>query len=884
MTNQPPKWISKFFRWFCRKDLVDGIEGDLIEIYQRRLQAGGKIYASTRFLLQVISFFQPFAFRKRSKKSQLTNMDMFKNYFKVGFRNLVRSKFYAAINIVGLAIGIAVFIVMAAYVKNETSYDKFNGKWDRIFRVEYQYEANGNSQEVVKTPFPLKPMFLNDYPEVEHVVRFYQNRLDATTLRYKESHFTEDNVLFADPEVFKVFDFELEEGNTENALADINSIVMTRAVAKKYFGEEDPMGKVIKYKNDDQLKVTGILKDVPETSHISFDILVPVELQRQRWIRGDGNNGYDFEKDWRWSGAWQYVLLKSPEAIGAFSEKLIENGKDFFGRSDLLEYDYSATPLSEIYLHSNKSGEFMANGNIRQVYGFAVIAVLILVIACINFINLNTARSAKRAKEVGLRKVMGAQRDQLIRQFIVESVLIVFCAVALATLLIEVMLPVFNQFMDKSLSIPYQEHPEIILIYFAGALTIGVFAGVYPAYYLSRFHPIRALKGKSATQGRGNIQMRKVLVTSQFVISNLLLVTIIIVQSQLEFIKGKDLGFNKDHVIVLKHGGKLDESFEVFSDRLKSTPYVVGTNLGYVAGTRDWTQSFTVEGQELEEAKRIGIKHVGFDFMKMFDLKLVEGNYFSKKWWRKSRNGILLNEKAVKAFGWTNEEAINKKMSYVGGSDNKTRFDCTVIGVLADAHLESLYEPIRPSVFKFSLWGDVSIKLNAGNNNELRNAISEVQKVWDEISPEWPFEYEFLDEVIAEQYLKEERLGQTIKYFTFLVVFVACLGLFGLASFTIEERTKEIGVRKVLGASVGAILVLVSRGFFKMVVLSFLISIPLGIYFGQAWLQEFEYRIEITPLVFVISGILSIVIAALAVGGQSLKAAVSNPVKTLRYE
>lgn len=880
----PPQWMLKFFRWFCREELCDAVEGDLLILYAKHRKKGHRFRADLWYLLNVFTFVQPFALKRSKYSHRLNTLDMIRNYLKIAYRNLSRSKSYAAINIFGLAIGLSAFIIMATYVHHELSYDRFHEKSDRIFRIGYQYVANGTSTEVAKSAFPLKPMFLNEYPEVEKVVRFYENRQDATTLKYEDNHFTEESILFADPEVFQVFDFELEEGDPTSALSKMNSIVMTRSAARRYFGNDDPMGKVVKYKNDDPLEVTGILKEVPANSHLSFDMLVPMELQRQRWIRGTGNNGYDFEQDWKWSGSWQYVLLKTPESIHSFNTKLYEEGKDFFGRNNRVEYHYSGMPLTDIHLNSDMAGEFQANGNERQVYGFGVIAVLILTIACINFVNLSTARSSKRAKEVGLRKVMGALKPQLIWQFIAESTLIAFIAMLVAIFMVEAMLPFFNNFMDKSLDIPYLEQPWIILIYLIGTVGIGLLAGLYPAFYLSRFQPVKTLKGQISHGNGGSNRMRKVLVTTQFLVSNLLIIGILIVQSQLEYIRSKDLGFDKDQVLILKHGTKLDDDFNVFNERIKSSPYITAANLGYIAGTRDWTQSFRIEGEAREEGKSIGIKHVGFDFMEMFDLDLVAGRYFSREMFRDSRRSVLLNEKAVKHFGWTNEEALNKRLSYVGGSDNKTLFECKVIGVLADAHMESLYKPIRPSVFKFALWGDISIKLNVSNIEEVRTALADIEEVWNDMSPQWPFEYEFLDDVIADQYIKEERLSQTVQYFAFLAIFVACLGLFGLASFTVQERTKEIGVRKVLGASMQSILVLVSKKFLLLIGLSFLVSVPLGIYLGSNWLQEFEYRTTIGPMIFVISGLISLGIAAAAVAGQSVKAARSNPVKTLRYE
>lgn len=881
---QPPGWMRRFFRWFCREELCDAIEGDLLCLYDRKVSNKGRLRGNLWYFFNVLTFIQPFALKNRQISHRLNKLDMLTNYLKIAWRNLAASKSFTLINVVGLAIGIAGFIVMAAYVQHELSYDRFHSKADRIVRVTYSYQAGASVNEVAKSAFPLKPMLLEEYPEVEQVVRFYRNSLDASTLKYRDKHFTEDNILFADPEVFQVFDFELETGNEATALADVNSIVMTAAVARKYFGEENPIGKIIKYKNRDNLKVTGILKEVPANSHLSFDMLVPVELQRQRWIQGDGNNGYDFEQDWNWSGSWQYVLLNSAESIATFDTRLAANGKNYFGRNTETEYDYYAQPLTDIHLHSDKAGEVSANGSLNQVYGFGVIAALILMIACINFINLSTARSTRRAREVGLRKVMGAHRQQLIGQFISEAVLISLLAAMTAVFIVEAMLPFFNRFMDTSLSIPYLDEPLISLSLISGAIIIGFVAGVYPAFYMSGYLPVNTLKGNVGKGGKGNARLRKVLVISQFIISNLLIIGILVVQQQLDYIRGKDLGFDKDQVIVLKHGNKLDEDFELFQSKLQPLPSVAAANLGYVAGTRDWTQSFRVEGEPLEEAKSMGIKHVSFGFIDMFGLEVVAGRKLSREHWTDWKKSIMLNEAAVRNFNWTNEEALGKTFSYIGGSDNRTRFECKVVGIVADAHLESLYQPIRPSVFKTAEWGDVSIKLNAQTSEQLQSALADVEAVWNQLRPDWPFEYEFLDETIEAQYLNEERLGQTIRYFTFLAILIAALGLFGLASYTVQQRIREIGVRKVLGASVGGILALVGQRFVSLIAVSFVISIPLGYYLANQWLQDFEYRVWVGPSVFILAGLASLIIAGIAIGGQSLRAATINPVKTLRHE
>ena len=840
----PPAWIMRFFRWFCHEDLCDAVEGDLLTVYDQKRAQWSRWRSNAWYFLTVLSFLQPFALKRQGFAQRLGAIDLMQSYLKIGYRNLLANRAYALINITGLAIGLAAFVVMTSYVVSEFSFDRFHEKGHRIYRLSYSYEARGETVGMAGTAFPIKPMLLERYPGVEQVVRFFHERESPSTLRFEEYHFTEEGLLFSDPEVFEVFDFELERGDPKTALMGINSIVLSQELATKYFGNEDPMGQIIEYNAKDQLKVTGILKPVPSRSHLQFDALMPVELQRQRWIRGDGNIDYDLEQDWRWPGAWQYVLLENESALAGFNSKLLAEGHDQFGYAPEADYRYSAQPITEIHLNPKAAGEVTVRGNLRQIYGFGAIAILILAIACINFINLSTAQSARRAKEVGLRKVMGAHRPQLIGQLMAESVLIPLLATALSILLIEAMLPAFNRFMDLSLSIPYLENPLVLPAFLLGSVTIGLMAGAYPALYISRFRPVKTLKGQTTTGSKSDSRLRKGLVTFQFIISNLLIMGVLIIQQQLSYIEDKDLGFNKDQVVVLKYGGRLDNKYGLFQKELESLPTVAATNIGYIAGTTDWTKNFLVNGVALEEAKNMGIKHVSIGFLDMYNMQLVAGRNFEHNRWEDWKRTVLLNEKAVKNFGWTNEEALGKEFSYVTGRDNRTRFYCKVIGIVADAHLESLYQPIRPSVFKRASWGNVSIKLNVGGGEVMSNAMADIEGVWNELMPEWPFEYEMLDDTLQGQYRKEERLGQTIQYFTLLTIFIAGLGLFGLAAYSVQQRRREIGVRKVLGASVGAILSLVSRGFFALVAFSFLVSVPLGFYLSDRWLRGFEYRIE----------------------------------------
>ena len=878
MNQSPPRWMVRFLRWYCKADLVDGIEGDLYELYIRRIKKLGKRRSNLLYFLNILLFFQPFAIKKRTQNRRLNTIDLFRDHLRIGFRSLVKTRLVSLINILGLAIGISSFIMIMAYVANELSYDKFNSKADRIHRVYYSYESAGGTNSVCRAAFPLKYRLISSYPEVEKVVRFHKDGNDAVTLEYEDALYTEEQVFFTDPEVFEVFDFQFLAGNPKEALTSTNSVVMTQAASKKYFGEENPIGKTILFKNENQLVVTAVVSK-PANSHIDFDFLMPLELQRQRGI---AERGYDFEKDYRWSGAWIYVLLKDESLIDAFNRRIYYDGLDLFGRvrKTQVDYYYSTMPLLDIHLKSDMSAEMEVNGNAKQVYAFVVVAFLILTIACLNFINLTTAQSTTRAKEIGIRKVMGAHRSNLIWQFITESILITLISTLLGLLLLEIMVPTFNDFMGQNIAIPYFKYPSLILLFLGGGIVIGGVAGSYPSFHLSRLKPVKTLK-REFHGDKGGTGLRKTFVVGQFIVSNILIIAILVIQMQMDFIKNKNLGFDKEQVIVLEHGSKIAAEFDLFQSRLELFPNIVGVNHGYVAGKEGWVQSYKVEGHESDLSKSMGLKIVGFDFLDFYELEMASGRYFSTSFALDSTQAIVINEAAAKQFGWSNEEAMGKKFSW--GGKNKV-FERKVIGVMKDANFESLYKPVKPSVFRLGFFGDVAIKLKVDNSKDLIAALGKIEDVWVELFPHWPYEFTFLDEEIAIQYKKEERLGQMVLFFASLAIFIACMGLFGLATFTVKKRTKEIGIRKVMGASIMNVIVQIMRGFLILVGISLIISVPLGYFVSNHWLQDFEYRIDISPIIFVAAGFISLVVASLAIISQSWSVANANPVHTLKYE
>lgn len=882
MSNMPPKWMMRFFRWFCRRDLADAVEGDLLELYKRKALSKGRRKANWHFIIYTLSFFQPFAFkRQREQYAQLNGFHMFYNNLKMGFRIIRKYKAYAFINILGLAAGLSAFLLMALFVKDELSYDHFHSKGDRIVRVTQRLESPNAVEESAKVPFPVRQVLVDKYPETEEVARFYHWEGDTPLLAYKNQRHSESGIYFADMNILQVFDFELVRGNRETALSDPRSIVLTERVATRYFGSDDPMGKVMRYKNEDDLVVTGILKNIPDNSHIAFDVLLPIELQRQRWL-GWGAYEYDLEKDWNQPVAWVYALLAPGTELGEFETKIQAIAEEHLNDEDQSGFSIQVQPLFDIHLKSDKPGEARANGNMTQVWSFGTIGLLILLIGCVNFINLNAVQMNQRLKEVGLRRAIGARKNQLIAQFLTEALGTAWLASLVAVAIAMATLPVFNEFTNKAMSF-HGQNLKLCLGLMGFVLLIAVLSSLRPSMLLVRFK-----EGQVLTNGSGAARRKqrfsKVMIIGQFMVSNLLIIGILTVNNQLNYLQNKDLGFEKGNMLVLPLAKNLtNNQFQVLNDRLAANPGVAGLNRGYVAGTRSRTRSFKVMDEGNEAIYSLGLKWVGAGFTEMFNLEMVAGRGFDESRQTNLGSGVLMNAAAARLLGWQPEESIGKSLTFLRGRRRDPEH-LRVIGVIADAHFENLYEPVVPSIFKRTTSGvGDQVTINIAEKN-LGQTLASIEAVWDDISPQWPFEYEFLDKTIEAQYVKEERLASAVKYFTIIAIFIACLGLFGLASFSVQERIKEIGVRKVLGASLMSIFGMVSKRFLWLVAISFLLSTPIGYYLFDQWLQDFAYRIDIGVGVFLMAGLASIVIAVLAVGGQSLRAAMVNPVKTLRYE
>lgn len=813
---------------------------------------------------------------------------MFQNFIKVSFRNLSKNKSYSVINILGLAVGMTACILMLTYVQAELSYDKFHTKRDRIYRITYSYQMDSKDGKGSKMTFPAKAVLLEEFPEVENITRFYSNNSSNNfpLLRYEDQAYTEDNFLFADPEIFEMFDFELKAGDMETALEFHQNVLLTENAATKYFGKENPIGKSIRYQNETDLTVTGVLKNLPENSHIQFDFLAPINLQRYKWMGGRDGTGYDFESDWNWAGCWLFVLLEENANPIAFENKIQSIAKKYFDEEGKAQFALHLQPLQNLHFNAFPVAEMSVGGSKTQVYGLSIIAFLILLIACINFMNLATAQSTKRIREVGVRKVLGANRGQLVKRFLGEALVISFLGIVIAGVFAELSLPAFNALIGKELSIGFFQNPMIPGLMILGAIIVGFISGSYPALFLSKFKPVITLRGssffiKNSNKKSTGITIRKALVITQFAISTTLIIGVAVIWQQLDYLRNKDLGFNKENTLMVKNGWKVSDSgkFDLLETQLKKNPEVKSLYRGYVPGKSSWSNSFDAEGKE--EQIRLGMRPVGYDFFDVFDIELLAGRAFSKEIGSDSAQTAIINEKAAQQIGWTVEEALGKKISYVGGSNNKTKIDLTVVGIAQNTNFESLHQVEESLIFQVSHWGELAIKIHSEN---IQNSIRNIKSSWNKVLPDWPFEYTFMDETLAARYEQDIKLGGVIQSFALLAIFIACMGLLGLSAFMVEQRTKEIGIRKILGASVAGIVTLLSKDFLKLTFIAILFASPIGWYFTNKWLENFAYQIELSWGVFAFAGFLTVLIAFFTVGFNAVKAGFVNPVETLRTE
>ena len=808
---------------------------------------------------------------------------MLKNYLKIAWRNLLKNKTFSFINIAGLAIGLSCFILIALYVLDEISYDRYNKKANRIYRVDSDIKFGGTELKLAVCSDPMGATLKKDYPQVEEYARIYAS--GGSKLVKKGNQFIDEpNVVHADSTLFNVFTLPAVSGNTATALNEPNTVVITESTAKKYFNTTDAVGKTIETDGKTLYKVTAIIKDIPRNSHFNFDFIFSMDNVNY----GFGNFlSHNFQT---------YILLKEGTDYKAFEKNFdqviakyivpqakqfmqIESMDDFAKAGNKLEY--KLMPLTDIHLRSDRFPELGTNGNIQYVYIFSAIAIFILLIACINFMNLSTARSANRAKEVGIRKVLGTEKKSLVRQFLTESTLMAILSLLIALVVAWLVLPLFNEVSSKSLTIQSLTSYRILPLLIALPFVVGLLAGSYPAFYLSSFQPIQVLKGK-INAGFKKSYLRSGLVVFQFAISIFLIVGTIIVYKQLGYIQTKQLGFNKDQVLVINGTGALEKNVDAFKNEVLNMQGVAsGTMSNFLPVSSSARNDNTYSKEAVMDSKNgfnMQTWRIDYDYIKTLGMKIIKGRNFSREFGADS-SAIIINETTAQILGY--DDPVGKKI-YAANPDGAAATEYNIIGVVKNFHFESLRQNITALCFTLgrSIWS-TSFKVNTGN---IQGLVKQIESKWKTMAPGMPFSYRFLDEAFDNMYRTEQRVGKVALSFSVLTILIACLGLFGLATYMAEQRTKEIGVRKVLGATVTNIVNMLSKDFLKLVIISAVFAVPIGWWVMNIWLQDFAYRINIGWWVFAVAIAVDVFIALLTVSFQAIKAAIANPVKSLRTE
>ena len=800
---------------------------------------------------------------------------MLKNYFKTAWRNLWRKKVFSAINILGLSIGLACCILMFLFIQHELSYDKFNVHAKNIYRIYSIPVDSKDKKELAVTPAPWAPLMKKDYPEIKEYVRLLRDE-KMVIGQPGEQHFYEKDIFYADSTFFNVFSVELERGDVKKALERPNSIILTTEAAQKYFGDTDPMGKTLEvnsFVGAVDVEVTAIVKKIPASSHFQFSSLISLQTL------GDMSNF------WAYHMFQSYVLLNEKTSAKELEKKFINFNNKYIANNPQAdgEQDIYLQPLTDIHLHSNMTGELGGNSDITYVYVFGGVAIFILLIACFNFTNLSTARSLSRAKEVGLRKVVGAERSQLMKQFLGEAGFFAMISLGIALVIAYLVLPVFNQLSERQLSLDLNRNLSLVIMLFLLVLFVGLLAGIYPAVILSSFKPVEVLKGKLFKTGK-KISFGRILVTLQFVVSIVLIAATILVNQQLKFLQNKKLGFDKENVVVLTLPKNLDTTrLETFKASLINNPGIRSVAASQsIPGPIIPVNQVNDGNADLSKALSMQMLFTDVDFVRTMNMKIIAGRDFSKEHVTDRTAGFILNEEAVKKTGWRSPaDAIGKTFQWV--LPNAVLKSGKVIGVVQDFNITPLKTAVQPLVMHISpiRFQYLYIRFDQSKADVV---VSTIEKTFNQFYAKQSFEYSFLDDTLAMMYKSEKKLGTIFSYFSSLAIFIACLGVLGLSLYSIQQRVKEIGIRKVIGASVTGITTLLVKEFIQPVFIATVIAVPIVWYVMNKWLEDFAYRITISWWIFAVAGALALAIAILTVSLQAIKAAMANPVKSLRTE
>jgi putative ABC transport system permease protein len=811
---------------------------------------------------------------------------MFKNYFKVAWRNLVKNRVFSIINITGLATGLACFILISLYVLDELSYDKFYKNAERIYRINSDVRFGGTDLHMPVSSDMMGEVLRKDYPQVEQYTKVFTFS-GSKMIRKGNEFINEYNVAHVDSTFFDVFQLTPVAGDIKTALNEPNTIVVTASAAKKYFGTEQAIGKTIETNDNNQTlyKVTGVIEDMPKNSHFGFDFLFSMDNVDYEWGSFLSHNFFT------------YLLLKKGSDPKVFEKKfdeyidkyVVPQARQVMNIPSMEEFQkagnslqYSLIPLTDIHLKSNRSFELKPGGNVQYVYIFSGVALFILLIACINFMNLTTARSANRAKEVGIRKVLGTHRRKLVSQFLSESTLMAFLSMILALAIACLVLPLFNNVSGKSMTLGNLFAPLFLPVLILLPLVVGLLAGSYPAFYLSAFQPIQVLKGKLNSGARGGL-LRSVLVTVQFVTTIILIIGTIVIYKQLDYIQTKNLGFNKSQVLVINDTYSLNNNIDAFRNEMLRVPGVLSaTTSGFLPVTSTSRNDNTFSKEAVLDAKNgFNMQNWTIDenYVGTMGMEIVKGRNFSRSFPSDS-SATIINESAAKALGY--DDPVGKKLYTIKDVQTGEVQAFNIIGVVKNFHFESLKQSIGPLCFLYGRNTNLtSFKVTAAN---VPSILKQAEAKWKSMASGKPFSYRFMDDSFDEMYRAEQRVGKIAFVFSILAILIACLGLFGLVTFIAEQRAKEIGIRKVLGASVRGIVQLLSKDFIRLVLIAFVIAAPAAWYFMHHWLQDFAFRVQLTWWVFAAAGLIALGIAVLTLSVQAVRAALDNPVKNLRTE
>ncbi|WP_232541091.1 ABC transporter permease [Spirosoma endbachense] len=872
----PPRFADRLLKLVCAPDRLEEVQGDLHEEFAYQAGRIGERRARWRYLRDVLGFIKPQPARQLSGRSfagkqhvneystpSLVNIYMLRNYFRTAWRNLLKNRFYSVINITGLTAGLSVGILILLWVQDELSFDRFHNQATNIYRLENRV-GTGTSQQIwTTTVAPIASFARKELPEVKNALRLTGNGY-FTLFKYRDKTINEERTSFTDPAFFSVFDFNLIQGNPANPFPDDHSIILTETTAKRYFGSENPLGKILAANENVSFKVSGIIRDFPKNSTIDNDMFLPISLLFKTMYK-ENRDGKNMDNDFSQFSYDTYLLLQPGTSVGNLATKL--RNIHLRNKPDDTDLTYLLQPLPDMHLYKADG----TNGGIETVRMFSIIALLILAIACINYVNLSTARSMLRSKEVSMRKIVGAAKTQLFMQFVVETALLFLLAAILAIGLIYALLPSYNALSGKQLVIDFTNYHiwQVIGLTIAGTL---IASSIYPALLLSSLEPLKALKGKISARFSEAV-FRRVLVVTQFAVSIILIAGTFIIGNQLRYIRSKELGYDKTHVFAF-FMRDMSKHYDAVKAELLNQPGVAAVSrassnivrLGEQTGNNEW------DGKAQGETMMMRPVAIDKDFIPFFKMKLQQGANFTGA--VSDSLHFILNETAIKAARIKNPIGKRFKLRNHNG---------TIIGVVKDFHFASMRQKIEPAIFYYepSQMRAIYIKTTG---KDAEQVIAAAQRSWKQYNADYPFEYTFLDDVFNNLYKSEQKTGFLFNVFATIAILISCLGLFGLATYTAQVRTREIGVRKVLGASVVGIIELLAKDFIKLVIIAIVIAVPIAWYSMRLWLQDFAYRVDIQWWIFALSGLLALAIALLTVSFQSIKAALMNPVKSLRSE